>query len=240
MTRFLASVRNLSEAEIVLASGADIIDLKEPADGALGAVHIPTLKQVVRYVAGRSPVSATIGDLPMDAEVVRRAVSERIEAGADYVKIGLFPGGDLAGTLLALRREGGNGDALVAVLFADLDPQLSLLPILAESGFGGVMLDTARKQSGNLSDHVSRVFLLDFVERGHELGMFCGLAGSLHRDDVPRLLPLKPDYLGFRGALCREGRASTIDAILTREVCALVKRDEFNVRQGCSLGRRRI
>jgi dihydroneopterin aldolase len=36
--------------------------------------------------------------------------------------------------------------------------------------------------------------------QGHEL--MSGLAGSLEPPDVPRLLLLSPDFLGFRGALC--------------------------------------
>ncbi|MEJ2115924.1 MAG: (5-formylfuran-3-yl)methyl phosphate synthase, partial [Gammaproteobacteria bacterium] len=37
MTGMLASVRNLEEAMMVYQGGADIIDLKEPNEGALGA-----------------------------------------------------------------------------------------------------------------------------------------------------------------------------------------------------------
>lgn len=223
MTSFLASVANIHETEIALANDVDIIDLKDPRNGALGAVDISVLKQAVLYIAGRRRISTTIGDLPVQPQVVHRAVSERFEAGTDYVKIGLFPGGDLTRTLLALNREINAGHAIVAVLFADLDPQLSLLPMLADSGFAGVMLDTATKQSGGLSDHVSLVFLSDFVRRSRGLGLFCGLAGSLRQEDVPRLLPLNPDYLGFRGALCREGRTSKIDKTLIREMSSLIK-----------------
>ena len=38
MTLMLASVTNPAEAEAVWAGGADIIDLKDPAKGALGAL----------------------------------------------------------------------------------------------------------------------------------------------------------------------------------------------------------
>ena len=158
----------------------------------------------------------------MAAYPVQKAVSERFSAGVDYVKIGFFPEGDVQGTLAALAREADADHALVGVLFADLNPRLALLPLLADSGFRGVMLDTARKNSGALSRHVSRIFLSNFINMAHALGMFCGLAGSLRRYDILSLLSLKPEYLGFRGALCREGRASPIDEALTREVCALM------------------
>jgi uncharacterized protein (UPF0264 family) len=37
-------------------------------------------------------------------------------------------------------------------------------------------------------------------------GLAIGFAGSLRAGDVPALLALGPDLLGFRGALCRGGR----------------------------------
>ena len=54
MTRFLASVRDAEEAELALETGADIIDLKEPNRGALGAVDEKTVELCVRAVAGLS------------------------------------------------------------------------------------------------------------------------------------------------------------------------------------------
>ena len=44
MTLFLASVRDVAEAETALLAGADIIDLKDPAQGALGAVDLETTR----------------------------------------------------------------------------------------------------------------------------------------------------------------------------------------------------
>ena len=40
MTGMLASVRNLKEAEMVCRGGTDIVDIKEPRHGALGAVPL--------------------------------------------------------------------------------------------------------------------------------------------------------------------------------------------------------
>ena len=66
MTLFLASVRDPAEAELALAAGADIVDLKDPGQGALGAVAPGVIAACVAAIAGRAPVSATIGDLPMN------------------------------------------------------------------------------------------------------------------------------------------------------------------------------
>jgi (5-formylfuran-3-yl)methyl phosphate synthase len=94
---------------------------------------------------------------------------------------------------------------LVPVLFADLDPDFELMPNLAKAGFHGVMLDTAHKGRGRLLDSMNVGGLAEFVRRCRALKLSAGLAGSLEAPDVPRLLVLQPDILGFRGALCEGG-----------------------------------
>lgn len=225
VTRFLASVCDRQEAEIALDNGADIIDLKDPAKGALGAVDLPVLQEVIRYVDQRRPVSTTIGDQPLAAQPVSAAVHERAATGVDFVKLGLFPQGDLEGTLAALALQTRHRHALVAVMFADLDPDFGLLPRLAHAGFAGVMLDTANKQAGGLSVHLDHQQLATFVAQAQALNLFCGLAGSLRLDDIPALLVLRPDYLGFRGALCNGGRTGTLDARAIQHIARLLHED---------------
>ena len=94
MTGMLASVNCVAEALLVLEAGVDIIDLKQPALGALGALDIIVVQEIVTEVNQRCPVSATIGDLPMQPQVVFNAVKAMAETGVDYVKIGFFPGGN--------------------------------------------------------------------------------------------------------------------------------------------------
>ncbi len=75
------------------------------------------------------------------------------------------------------------------------------------------MLDTAHKNSGPLRRHLDVAALSEFVRRARDHGLFAGLAGSLREEDVPALLALDPDYLGFRGALCAAGqRSGALDA----------------------------
>lgn len=62
MTALLASVRSLAEADLVVAAGCDWLDLKEPRDGALGAVDLAVVRAVLARHAAQLPVSATIGD----------------------------------------------------------------------------------------------------------------------------------------------------------------------------------
>lgn len=204
MTGLLASVRDLSEARIALAGGADIIDMKEPAHGALGAVAPATISAVIEWIAQRRPVSATVGDLPMQPDTLARAVAHTANLGVDYVKVGLLAT-DAAPSCIAALGWVAARTKLVAVLFADQPLNLDLIDLLARARFAGVMLDTAHKRAGNLLAHLSLGELQDFVARAKARALLCGLAGSLRADDVPVLLPLGADYLGFRGALCLRG-----------------------------------
>ena len=67
MSQLLASVNSLSEALLVADIGVDIIDLKQPVHGALGALTVTEVGEIVRTLQGRYPISATVGDLPATA-----------------------------------------------------------------------------------------------------------------------------------------------------------------------------
>ena len=68
------------------------------------------------------------------------------------------------------------------------------------------MLDTADKSGPGLTDLLEISEIERFVALGRELGMLTGLAGRLHLSDIPALLPVGADYLGFRSVLCDERR----------------------------------
>lgn len=225
MTLFLASVNGPEEAEVALANGADIIDLKDARRGALGALPPHVVRAAVAAVAGRRPVSAVTGDLPMEPDVVLAAAVPMAETGVDYIKVGLFPGPkreDCIRALATLARR----SKIVGVMFADRGADAALLRLMAESGFAGVMLDTAAKGSGRLIDHMEVAGLRDFVVAARQHDLMTGLAGSLETPDIPRLLMLEPDFLGFRGALCgRQDRAADIDPQAVGLVRALIPLD---------------
>lgn len=216
----LASVRDLDEARIVFDAGVDLIDLKQPADGALGALPPAVIRDVVAFVDGRALTSATAGNIEPDAHAVQAAMADIAATGVDYVKAGLFPaawqqgGRDYAAVRACL---GGlallAGARRIAVMFADLAPPLELVDAVADAGFDGVMVDTALKTGHSLPDAVGSDWLAAFVERARARGLLCGLAGSLRVGHIAPLARLAPDYLGFRGALCAErARAQALDA----------------------------
>jgi FolB domain-containing protein len=222
MTRMLASVNGPQEAEIALTGGADIIDLKDPTKGALGAVAPEIIRATVKTVANRRPVSAVAGDLPMQPDLVAATARAIAETGVDYVKLGIFPNGDAQACIRQLAGIATH-TKLIAVFFADTNPDFSLLPLLKQNGFAGAMIDTQHKAAGRLLDHCDMPRLLTFVQDCHAIGMIAGLAGSLETPDIPRLLVLAPDLLGFRGALCGpEGRTAALDLGRTQAVRGLI------------------
>ena len=112
---------------------------------------------------------------------------------------------------------------LVAVLFADEPLELDWINLFADSGFYGVMLDTADKHAGGLRTHCNEHQLREFVRRARDNNLACGLAGALRIDDVAPLLAIKPDYLGFRGALCHwNSRVAELDIEAFRAVRKLI------------------
>jgi uncharacterized protein (UPF0264 family) len=216
----LASVATLAEVDQALALGADIVDLKDPARGALGAWPAALLPEAVGLAGGRRPVSATVGDLPMAPELLAAAARRTAASGVDIVKVGFFAGGDHEACARALAPVAGAGVRLVAVLMADQRPDLGIVTALADAGFFGAMLDTADKRAGGLRRHLGEAALAGFVADARGRGLRAGLAGSLGIDDIGPLVGLGPDYLGFRGALCGGRRTAGLDPVAFASVRA--------------------
>ena len=200
--QFLASVTCLNEAQLVLDANVDIIDLKNPAEGALGALPLATIQEIVKLIDKRKLVSATIGDLVMDPLLIEPAVQAISETGVDIVKVGFFGSENHVACALSLKKQILNGTKVVAVLFADQHPNFDFMDNLKAAGFYGAMLDTAEKSSGGLLNHLSLEILSAFTQKAKSLNLLSGLAGSLTLNDISMLNECYPDYLGFRGALC--------------------------------------
>lgn len=203
---FLASVSNAGEAAVALAHGAGIIDCKDPARGALGDLDLREIARVVACVGDRAPVSATLGDEP-DAAFASAVAA----TGVDIVKSGFFGTSRDAELAISLARADIGPARLYAVLMADRLSDLSLVPVLAEAGFIGVMLDTADKTAGPLRHVLDEARIGAFLAAARRHGLIAGLAGSLTLDDIAPLGLLDCDILGFRGALCASGRTSALD-----------------------------
>ena len=212
MTGMLASVSNIEEALVVLTEQVDIIDLKNPAAGSLGRLPIEDIARIVDLIDGQCLVSATIGDLPMDKQLIFDAVKEVADTRVNFVKIGLNTD-ESAKHVIEYLAQLTPQTKLIAVLFADQNPDFRVLDRLNSSGFSGVMLDTFNKSQGSITELMSQAEIQSFVNLAQSKHLLSGLAGSLKSADIPVLMSLKADYLGFRSALCcQQERTHSIQA----------------------------
>jgi uncharacterized protein (UPF0264 family) len=211
VTALLASVRTEVEARHAIDAGADIIDLKDPASGALGALPLAVIEAIVAGVRKTStvPISATIGDLA-DGQLdeMARRVEATARTGVNFVKVGVTPGWHVRA---ALARLAALQAPVVPLFLADAGIDLDLIAAACAHGFPIVMVDTADKNRGTLFDCVAATTLRQMLDRVHAVGARAGLAGSLRAEHVPALSALRPDIAGFRGALCDGGRAGKLN-----------------------------
>ena len=216
--QLLISVCTLDEAKIALAQGADIIDLKNPHAGALGALPLADIRSIVAFLnqqpmAHKGLTSATLGDLPMQAEQWLPQLDQVIATGVGIIKIGFFATEDYQGCLQALLPYTQAGHQLIGVLFAEVTYPDTLLADIKQAGFLGVMLDTQIKNGLSLFDHYSAEQASEFAKQVAAQGMLLGLAGSLRDSHLAAAKNLQPHYIGFRGGVCvANQRQSTLDA----------------------------
>lgn len=219
MTKLLVSVRNVDEALIAAAGGADFIDLKEPRAGALGGLPLATLREVVaalRAAGSKLPISATIGDLPLaPLAPVLDQVRAVAACGVDYVKVGIPRDAHAPAALQALA---GCDAAIVPVFIADAGLAPEHLRLACALPFAGLMVDTFDKAAGSLFDVMDEAALRDFLARVRAAGPMAGLAGALRLADLPRVRALAPDFAGFRSAVCNGDRGGALDPARLRSL----------------------
>ncbi|MDQ0449077.1 uncharacterized protein (UPF0264 family) [Methylobacterium aerolatum] len=208
--RLLVSVRDPAEAEAALLAGADLIDAKDPERGALGALDPSTVAEIMARLADANVETSAVADSGESLAAMARS-------GARWVKHGVGRAIWHDGAALA-RLAAPVPGRVIAVLFAEDEPRADLVPLLAEAGFAGAMIDTAGKAGVRLPDLLAPPELRAFVAACRASGLLCGLAGSLRITDIPALSAAAPDYLGFRGGLCRGfDRTNGIDPLRVAE-----------------------
>ncbi|HQI54829.1 MAG TPA: (5-formylfuran-3-yl)methyl phosphate synthase [Methanothrix soehngenii] len=233
--RLLVSPMNMEEAHAALAGGADILDVKNPKEGSLGANFPWVIRSVADLARGRVPVSATIGDMEFKPGTASLAALGAASSGADYVKAGL----------LGVKTCDQAEEMLKAIVRAvkDLDPKKKvvasgysdylrvgsispmLLPAAAsEAGADVVMVDTAIKDGKPTFDFMGEKDLADFIELGHSNDLEVALAGSIGFPHLETLLRLQPDIIGVRGIVCGGDRRSAVKEELVVKVKSALER----------------
>lgn len=209
--KLLVSVVDVEEAQEALRGGADIVDVKNPEEGSLGAAF-PWIVRDITGVVKNAELSATIGDLHFKPGQASQAAYGMSLLGVDYIKAGIaFRGVDRAIELGRAIVKAVQGRArVVLACYADYEEAGTLSPlelprVAAEAGAHGVMIDTLSKSGKNLFDFMSRSEIEEFIRAGKELGLVVALAGSLKKEHIPVLRELGAEIAGFRGSACSQG-----------------------------------
>lgn len=221
MTRVLVSVRDRAEALLAAGLGVDYLDLKDPAAGALGGLAPAAIGAILRRVRAHHPrviVSSTIGDLPAtELGVIGARVAAVADSGVDLVKVGVpGQGGAPAETLLASLARCGR--PVVPVLIADAGIDAAFFAAACRLPFPALMVDTEGKGGGSLLERVPTDLLAALIAHARAQGRPFGLAGALRLAELPRLRQLRPDFAGFRSAVCEGARTGRLVADKVRAV----------------------
>ena len=228
--RLLVSVIDAAEARLAVAGGVDIVDVKNPAEGSLGAPAPGVIAQVRDVLPAELPLSAALGDLPCLPGTAALAALGAARSGAAYVKLGLWgvvQRTEDAVAVLRAARDAVDGDAaVVAVAYADAARvpggrwrRRSSSRRRGDAGVSGCLIDTAIKDGRGLLSWLAADALAELVAEAHDAGLEIALAGELRAEDLPdgprhrrrhrrRALGRLPRRAAHRGARPRADRAA--------------------------------
>lgn len=211
----LVSVRSAAEAEAALAGGADMIDVKEPARGPLGAADPSVIRAVLAQIGGRVPVSAALGEW---SDPAPPAWEELGGLGLAYLKQGLAgcAVSDWDRALTTPMEMVRPPTRMVLVAYADWQRAASVAPErlahrAVEAGYRAFLIDTWGKDGSTLLDWLAADEVGRLTEHLHRAGVAVALAGSLGPPEIETLRPTAPTWFAVRGSVCTGGRSGRID-----------------------------
>ncbi|MEM3736709.1 MAG: (5-formylfuran-3-yl)methyl phosphate synthase [Candidatus Bathyarchaeia archaeon] len=237
--KLLVSVVDEHEALEAIKGGADILDVKNPREGSLGA-NFPWIIERVKRVAIDVEVSATLGDLPNLPGTAALAAFGAACSDVDYVKAGLYGSRNFseATELMVAVCKAAKGYRpkvkVVASGYGDykeigcISP-LDLPAIAYKAECDGILVDLKLKDGRRLFDFLDTNELNRLAAEAHDNGLTVALAGSLSVDDIAKVWGIGADIIGVRGAVCT-GR-DRVKGVVDRRLVAMwaQKMKELNV-----------
>jgi uncharacterized protein (UPF0264 family) len=218
----LVSAQNLQEVDLILTEAPDILDLKNPKEGSLGAPVIPTVVSIKKRITHYNETSSSnvqfsvaIGDFPFLPGTASMATYGVEHLEPDYIKIGLLGPTTIEEGVLLTRSVVdavqllSSQTKVVVVGYADQkDLNMSIDPLLIPeiTSLGGAdvaMLDTKIKNGRSLFDNLTLKEVQNFMNEAKKWNVSIALAGSLNFNNIPHLKKLHPNIVGVRSMVCR-------------------------------------
>jgi uncharacterized protein (UPF0264 family) len=227
--QLLVSPSSIDEAR--RSGAADIIDVKKPSEGSLGANYPWVIREIKAF--SKKPVSAAIGDFDFKPGGASLTAYGAACAGADYIKIGLtFDGKEKARAVIsavvkAVKDEFPEKFVVIAA-YSDFERMGSIspfdmAPIAAEEGADIVMVDTGIKDRQSTFAFMNEEALRSFTDKNTQLGLKTALAGALKFEDIDALKRINPDIIGVRGMVCGGDRNATVREDLINTALAMIR-----------------
>ena len=224
--KLLISPKNEKEAAEAIAGCADIIDVKNPEEGPLGANFPWVIRRIRQITPANIEVSCTLGEAPNLPGSMALAALGAATTGVNYIKAGLYglktpeESVYLMQNVVKAAKDFNPSIKVVASGYADavristVDP--SLVPEIAHEAKADIaMIDTAVKDGKSLFNFLTQPQLRRFVDSAHGYGLKAALAGSLQKEDLPMVHSLGADIAGLRGAACT--LSDRVNGRITRE-----------------------
>jgi len=227
--QLLVSPSTIEEAKLSVA--ADIIDVKKPSEGSLGANFPWVIREIKTLVT--KPLSAAIGDFDYKPGGAALAAYGAACAGADFIKIGLaFDGQEKARDVISavVRAVKDEFPEKFVVIAAYSDYQrmhsispFEMAPIAAGCGADFAMIDTGIKDRQSTFAFMDEETLRTFTYANEELGLGTALAGAFKFEDIDALKRINPDIIGVRGMVCGGDRNATVREDLIQAALAMIR-----------------
>ena len=227
--QLLVSPSSIDEARHSLA--ADIIDVKKPSEGSLGANFPWVIREIKEF--SDKPVSAAIGDFDFKPGGAALTAYGAACAGADYIKIGLtFEGKEKARAVIsavvkAVKDEFPEKFVVIAAYsdyqrMGSISP-FDMAPVAADEGADFVMVDTGIKDRQSTFAFMNEDTLRTFTSTNTKLGLKTALAGAFKFEDIDALKRINPDIIGVRGMVCGGDRNATVREDLINTALAMIR-----------------
>ncbi len=219
-TGLLVSIRSVREAMQLVGVGVDVLDLKEPERGPLGACDPQIWNSCASLPSFNGVWSVALGE---SVGAIERA--SQVPQGIRYAKVG--PSGvDNTRNLADLWNRVGRAllpaTELVGVGYADyvkagsIEPE-QVLELATQIGLSTLLIDTYDKASLGTVEELGSERLERLCGSARLAGISLVIAGKLQLQDLHFMMRWGVSRVGVRGAVCHQSRTGDIDPALVEE-----------------------
>ena len=177
------------------------------------------------------PIAGTHGTLDSLCETISQLKPRYLKLGLSNVSGTTVPAGSWRNAWIDARCSFEGDHEWVAVAYADHDRANAptpdeVLDAALETNCSVLLIDTFVKDGTSLLDWLDVEQLAALRKRSYSHGLQLALAGKVTLSDLATLLPLQPDIIAVRGAVCESG-------VRTATVCETLVADFVAKLQGC-------